>query len=890
MANALTGDYEAVLEVAVRQINGLLGTLHQNGAVKDAALQLPHSTTGRIGDPRRRPPDGGVNAFEDWVIEFQRAGPGRGLSDLQAQLIATAPPGSARMLTDAFEALRATWTNGYPPPPPEVVRGLAKLQASTPTITVPQGSSSEITVHAGIRAQYYPDSGTADLPAPIHGDVHAAFEVSTTLFPFPFGSGAKLLRTRLVISPSSQDSKIQFTAAPGSGLTTFDENALAVQVRKVLREDMILLPVDLPLGFPFTVFKGLGSGSSQVIALPFQLSGADAPASGVQPLTQSFVGSSGFAFAVSGDYAKTLIDVAKIQTNIQSQPLVLRILGRRVTYHLRFSQGPDLKFHTGEIEVSGRVEVETDTRWAPNGFVTFSQLIRLMLDIPSQTVGAAPFGLPTVDQSWFIPHNTVVDIVRIQIHDALAANEASINGAFADGRSTLIRGLHTFDPFASASYTGLEITSDGVIVRGEIGSAARAVPVVDIAQTQQSSAFTAFESWIPAGRIDRFVWSWVEYTNFNLWEGVEKSLTDEHRFIFPKPASTTPLSHFCLRIEGTQTLPGGQEVSVAAGTTCHLPEPEFEVDAPSWWQPVTLPIWKPDLSDSTVLRTAIAGHVGVQVNVPGKEPLSRNTLVYFADWRSEKPLDVLSVGLSRVRNSAALMVIVVLPAGAFDASRREVESRLTSSRDRVRVPMQFAEDDEGGWTRTFAVTKTPSAYLINARREFVWKHEGEPDPAELAAALDKYLVPTSAPRFRPLRLAISHGDPTPDAFFETHGRDRFALHRFRGREVLLNFWQSWSAPCLAELSRLQRLHEDRRKTPFIVAFHGGNNRDALDEIRKRLGLSFALVQDSHQQIARQYGVRCWPTTISVDADGRAEHIQFGIAHEQLRPTEGVRPA
>src|SRR5262249_6387675 len=190
---------------------------------------------------------------------------------------------------------------------------------STVTITVPDGSSSEITVHAGIRAQYYPDSGTTDLPAPIHGDVHAAFEVRMIQIG-PGGSQREgradfipILHFRLVISPSSQDAKIQFTAAPGSGLSASDENALAVQVRKVLREDMVLLPVDLPPTFPFTVFKGLGSGPSQVIALPFQLSGAGAPASGVQPLTQLFIGSSGFAVAVSKDYVSGLIDLDAIR-------------------------------------------------------------------------------------------------------------------------------------------------------------------------------------------------------------------------------------------------------------------------------------------------------------------------------------------------------------------------------------------------------------------------------------------------------------------------------------------------------------------------------------------------------------------------------------------------
>jgi len=227
------------------------------------------------------------------------------------------------------------------------------------------------------------------------------------------------------------------------------------------------------------------------------------------------------------------------------------------------------------------------------------------------------------------------------------------------------------------------------------------------------------------------------------------------------------------------------------------------------------------------------------------------------------------------------MVIVVLPPGVFDSSRHDVESKLTSDRER-RVMLQFTEDDENGWTHMFAVTKRPSVYFINARREFVWKHEGEPDPAEMAAAIDRLLVPTSAPRFRPLRLAVAVGDPVPDTSFETDSRDQFSLRRLRGREILLNFWQSWSAPCLTELNRLQQLYSSQNETPFVVGFHGGKNGNELDQIRKRLGLSFPLVQDSQQQIARQYGVRCWPTTILVGGNGRTQHIQFGIGHEEAR--------
>ena len=172
----------------------------------------------------------------------------------------------------------------------------------------------------------------------------------------------------------------------------------------------------------------------------------------------------------------------------------------------------------------------------------------------------------------------------------------------------------------------------------------------------------------------------------------------------------------------------------------------------------------------------------------------------------EKSLSAVIEALSRTKNASSVVTVVVLPAGAFDASRREVEDKLGLSGE-TSCPLHFTEDDEGGWTRTFGVSKTPSLYLLNARREFVWKHEGAPDPKAIAAALDKFVVPTVPLGFSPIRMAVSPGDAAPDAAFADGGRG-YALHRLKGRDVLLNFWQSWSAPCLAELERLQRLHDE----------------------------------------------------------------------------------
>ena len=489
-------------------------------------------------------------------------------------------------------------------------------------------------------------------------------------------------------------------------------------------------------------------------------------------------------------------------------------------------------------------------------------------------------GDPDVGESFFIPHGRAVDTVRTQIDNALASSRTEISGIFAGAKAKLIHGLRTFDSGAWATYSGVEITTDGVIVRGEITGGTRRAPVVQIGETHQDAAFTALDSWIPAGRIDRFVWTWVEYSGFSVLSGVQKTAVDEHRFIFPKPAGISSVSQICLQIEGIQITAAGQVVSNAGGTTCHVQDLGYAMNVPSWWAPLTIPFWRPPVADTGSLRQAIAGHMSVQANAPGDGEPHRNALVYFVDGTGKQPLDSLIKALVESRNSSSVVTTVVLPAGTFDAPRGEVESKLGLPSDGV-PQLHFTEDDEGGWTKTFGVSKTPAMHLLNARREFVWKHEGEASSEEIVAALERYALPTPPPGFRPLRLEVSPGDAAPDAAFEDSGK-QFALHRLRGRDVLLNFWQSWSAPCLTELQRLQRLHQGP-EAPFIVAFHGGANGEAVDEVRKRLGLSYPLVQDSQQQIARRYGVRCWPTTVKIDADGRVEHVQFGTAHEHQPP-------
>lgn len=103
------------------------------------------------------------------------------------------------------------------------------------------------------------------------------------------------------------DASIQFFPHPASGLSQADADAgLTPHIRRAVRQEFVITPIELPADFAFPGFTSLGSpgnlldstyrdaigsGSAQALVMPFQMSGAAPPASGLHGLTTLFLGS-----------------------------------------------------------------------------------------------------------------------------------------------------------------------------------------------------------------------------------------------------------------------------------------------------------------------------------------------------------------------------------------------------------------------------------------------------------------------------------------------------------------------------------------------------------------------------------------------------------------------
>ena len=820
MANFLTGDYDAVFQISVRKINALLATMHQNRIDPAASPTFPHRTVIPIVDS---PPWAGP--FVNWVGNVAKLAQVSGLSAEKVM-----PTYYTRSLPAVSELYQKAWSDlgsvRLPDPTSGGISGTAFAQISTPTILLRTGTTSQIILQVDVRARFYPDSGTAALPEPIHGQVHAVYKARTKTV-----NGRKVVH----VDPPASDADVNFYAASGTGLSAADVTAIVGQIRKVLHKHFVPDDVDLPDDFPISEFIALG-GAGETVALPVQLAGSTATGS-VNSITNDLLGGKDFALAVSKDYVNAAF--AKIIQGMKDYAarLTFNVSGTfgSTVYHASVNY-MTLTLKAGSMDISGKIDLTTKSV-LPNGYITFTQTVVLDVDAATGVVSLKPTGDPVVDESWWLSHKTAVDSVKNGRDSALAQN--AIGATFNDVRNKLSAGLQKFDKYADAQYLLGEITPDGLTVRGKIRASDRLDPIVTFSETDSGNTLTAFESWIPGGTIESFSWTWPEGA---AWFSKIGAASDAHRFTVPVTAGMRSAFHICLRIDGTRVNEYGFVENVTAGKTCKPFWSEPILVTPSWMLKIMIPIWAPDPPSDRPLEDAVDGHINAagQPNDPGG--LVANTMIHFADARSSQPLATLGrIMTESKRQDASVMLILVMPRGTFRQSRRELEAKLGSMSERFRGKLILTEDYEGGWTQAFSVRETPSTYLLNARREFVWNHAGEIDVSRFAAALDEHMLPAPAAPSAPMKTQVEIGRPMPDAAFTSEEGERVALRRLRGRSFVLCFWQSWSQ---ASLRALRGLQARMKENDLVFGINGGEDKEAIARARREQRLDFPLLEDT----------------------------------------------
>jgi thiol-disulfide isomerase/thioredoxin len=105
---------------------------------------------------------------------------------------------------------------------------------------------------------------------------------------------------------------------------------------------------------------------------------------------------------------------------------------------------------------------------------------------------------------------------------------------------------------------------------------------------------------------------------------------------------------------------------------------------------------------------------------------------------------------------------------------------------------------------------------------------------------------------------------------DTTGK-RWRAADLQGRPVLLNFWASWCEPCRAEMPSLQALAELYGPDKLLVLAINFKEPPARAlRFAQSTGVTLPVLLDTQGLLARQWGVKVFPTTLLVDARSRSK--------------------
>ena len=134
-----------------------------------------------------------------------------------------------------------------------------------------------------------------------------------------------------------------------------------------------------------------------------------------------------------------------------------------------------------------------------------------------------------------------------------------------------------------------------------------------------------------------------------------------------------------------------------------------------------------------------------------------------------------------------------------------------------------------------------------------------------------------------LAAVVGSADPGSSIWESFEARDlegrSWTAAELDGRVVLLDFWATWCAPCLAEIPTLREATERYGERGFLVlgvALDRGGRRE-LESFLRRQGIDWPQIHDGRGldgPLARRFGVRAVPRTLLVDGAGRVVGVDL----------------
>ncbi len=134
------------------------------------------------------------------------------------------------------------------------------------------------------------------------------------------------------------------------------------------------------------------------------------------------------------------------------------------------------------------------------------------------------------------------------------------------------------------------------------------------------------------------------------------------------------------------------------------------------------------------------------------------------------------------------------------------------------------------------------------------------------------------------------GQEAPGFAGQTLGGDEISLEGLRGKVVVLDFWATWCAPCVAVLPQVQQVATRFAGRNVVVIGinqdRAGNEEKVRDFLAAR-SLNFRQILDFEGELGGAYRVSAIPCTVIIDPKGVIQDIDLG-GHQNLEESLSER--